>query len=188
MNGTSRSNQMMYAPYVQGANDAWAASPENTMSRGGAGMQGGTGAQGSTGMQGGAGMQGGTGMQGSTGMQGGTGMQGSTEPPRFQHGLSEQVIGNPISVEEAYLGSMQAMLAREIGAYIGAVFIIGTGQMLRSEGRLTEVGNNYIVIYQQDRGRYVVGDLNSLRFVEFFEGASIKGNEFQGVGGIMNAL
>lgn len=151
---------MMYDPYVQGANDAWAASPENTMPRGGAG------AQGNAGMQ----------------------AQGGTDASRFQHGLSAQVIGNPVSVEEAYLGSMQAMLAREIGAYIGAVFIIGTGQMLRSEGRLTEVGNNYIVIYQQDRNRYVAGDLNSLRFVEFFEGGSIKGGEFQGVGGIMNAL
>lgn len=187
MNGTSRSNQTMYDPYAQGANDPWAAAPENTMPRSSmqnaAGMQG-SAQGGSTGAQSNAGMQ-----QGSTAL-GGAGMQaqGSTDASRFQHGLSEQVIGNPISVEEAYLGSMQAMLAREIGAYIGAVFIIGTGQMLRSEGRLTEVGNNYIVIYQQDRGRYVVGDLNSLRFVEFFEGNSIRGNEFQGVGGIMNAL
>lgn len=93
---------------------------------------------------------------------------------RLQHGLSPQVIGNPMTAEEAYLGSMQAMLAREIGAYIAATFLVGTAQLLRSEGQLTEVGNNYITIYQADRDRYVVGDLNSLRFVEFFEDSSMR--------------
>ena len=79
-----------------------------------------------------------------------------------------------MTVEEAYLGSMQAMLAREIGSFIAATFLVGTAQLLRSEGQLTEVGNNYITIYQADRDRYVVGDLNSLRFVEFFEDSSMK--------------
>ena len=162
MNSTSQNMRIMHDPYVRGTNDAWAAAPEGTPPRNGAGARGSTG----------------------IGMQ----PQSAADPSRFQHGLSEQVIGNPISVEEAYLGSMQAMLAREIGAHIGAVFIIGTGQMIRSEGQLTEVGNNYIVIYQQDRGRYVVGDLNSLRFVEFFEGNNSKGSNFQGVTGIVNGL
>ena len=152
----------MHDPYVRGTNDAWAAAPEGTPPRNGAGARGSAG----------------------IGMQ----PQSAADPSRFQHGLSEQVIGNPISVEEAYLGSMQAMLAREIGAHIGVVFIIGTGQMIRSEGQLTEVGNNYIVVYQQDRGRYVVGDLNSLRFVEFFENIPGRSSDFSGMGTVGNTL
>ena len=87
----------------------------------------------------------------------------------LQHGLSEDVIGSPISVEEAYQGSMRGMLGREIGAYIAATFLMGNGELVRWPGRLFEVGNNYVVIYQEEHGRYVVGDLNSLRFVEFSE-------------------
>lgn len=96
--------------------------------------------------------------------------QSSTMPMR--HGLSSEVIGAPISVEEAYQGSLRGMLGREIGAYIAATFLVGTDELVRWAGRLYEVGNNYVVIYQQDQGRYVVGDLNSLRFVEFSESGS----------------
>lgn len=87
----------------------------------------------------------------------------------MRHGLSEEVIGSPISAEEAYQGSMRGMLGREIGAYIAATFLVGSEELVRWEGRLYEVGNNYIVIYQQEQGRYIVGDINSLRFVEFSE-------------------
>ena len=69
---------------------------------------------------------------------------------------------------------MRGMLSREIGAYIAATFLMGNGELVRWEGRLYEVGNNYIVIYQQEVGRYVLGDSNSLRFVEFSE----SGNRF----------
>ncbi len=95
--------------------------------------------------------------------------QPPTPESSLQHGLSEDVIGSPISVEEAYQGSMRGMLGREIGAYIAATFLMGNGELVRWPGRLFEVGNNYVVIYQEEQGRYVVGDLNSLRFVEFSE-------------------
>ncbi len=170
MNETPRVGQIMYDPYVRGAHDPWSSPPESAAPSPG---QNGTAAQ-----------------QPAPGAGAPSPSQENIPSDRFQHGLSDQIIGNPISVEEAYLGSMQAMLAREIGAYIGAVFIIGTGQMLRVEGRLTEVGNNYIVIYQQPRQMYVSCDLNSLRFVELFEnnpsGAGIQ--NFQGLSGISNAL
>ena len=93
-------------------------------------------------------------------------------PRDMHHGLSEDVIGSPVSVEEAFQGSLRGMLSREIGAYIAATFLLGTGDLVRWEGTLYEVGNNYLVIYQQDIGRYVVGDINSLRFVEFSENGS----------------
>lgn len=90
----------------------------------------------------------------------------------MRHGLTGEVIGAPISAEEAYQGSLRGMLGREIGAYIAATFLVGTDELVRWAGRLYEVGNNYVVIYQQEQGRYVVGDLNSLRFVEFSESGS----------------
>ena len=93
-------------------------------------------------------------------------------PRNMHHGLSEDVIGSPVSVEEAFQGSLRGMLSREIGAYIAATFLLDTGDLVRWEGTLYEVGNNYLVIYQQDIGRYVVGDINSLRFVEFSENGS----------------
>ena len=139
MEATSNGTFVMHDPYVQGAHDPWAS------------------AAGSTG--------GGTAPSG--GMAAGS-PQGE-ETVNMRHGLSEEVIGNPISAEEAYQGSMRGMLGREIGAYIAATFLMGNSELVRWEGRLYEVGNNYVVIYQQDQGRYVVGDLNSLRFVEFSE-------------------
>ena len=113
-------------------------------------------------------------------MSAAAGTAASTQGPsganhlNMRHGLSSDVIGSPISVEEAFEGSMRGMLSREIGAYIAATFLMGNGELVRWEGRLYEVGNNYIVIYQQEVGRYVLGDSNSLRFVEFSE----SGNRF----------
>ena len=150
MNGVTQSGYLTHDPYVRSANDPRAA------------------AQQAQNMQ----------MQPNTAAM--PPQSSSDDPARFQHGLSQQVIGNPMTVEEAYLGSMQAMLAREIGAHIAATFLVGTAQLLRSEGQLTEVGNNYITMYQADRDRYVVGDFNSLRFVEFFEDSSM-GNSIQSV-------
>lgn len=159
MNGVTQNGYLMHDPYVRGSNDPWAAAPNTTITQG----------QSNTLMQ--------HQMNAQSNMQNAVPMPSQSpadDSERFQHGLSQQVIGNPLTVEEAYLGSMQAMLAREIGSHIAATFLVGTAQLLRSEGQLTEVGNNYITIYQADRDRYVVGDLNSLRFVEFFEDSSMR--------------
>lgn len=136
----------MHDPYVQGAGDPYAQPPAGSMSSGDT-------------------------------MAAPNGMTASAAPPDgaandMRHGLSEDVIGSPVTVEEAFQGSMRGMLSREIGAYIAATFLMGNGELVRWEGRLYEVGNNYIVIYQQEIGRYVVGDINSLRFVEFSENGS----------------
>lgn len=136
----------MHDPYVQGANAPYAQASAAGMASGSA-------------------------------MAAPTGMTSPAAPPdgavnNMRHGLSEEVIGSPVTVEEAFQGSMRGMLSREIGAYIAATFLMGNGELVRWEGRLYEVGNNYIVIYQQEIGRYVVGDINSLRFVEFSENGS----------------
>ena len=137
----------MHDPYVQGAHDSWAAPPAEVI---------GIDTTKTT-----------TAASSGSDASSNTAQDGVTISMR--HGLSEEVIGSPISAEEAYQGSMRGMLGREIGAYIAATFLMGSGELVRWEGRLYEVGNNYIVVYQQNQGRYVVGDINSLRFVEFSE-------------------
>ena len=67
-------------------------------------------------------------------------------------------------------GSLKALLARNLGYYIVASFLMGTQQAIQWEGILASVGNDYLVIYQPDQGRYVSGDIYALKFVEFHEG------------------
>ena len=175
MNGTQNDRYLMQDPYVQGANDPMAA-PPGTMSAaaGQDAMAANTAAQRNRNAA--AAAQNGMSAQSSAAAGTAASTQGlsGANHLNMRHGLSSDVIGSPISVEEAFEGSMRGMLSREIGAYIAATFLMGNGELVRWEGRLYEVGNNYIVIYQQEVGRYVRGDSNSLRFVEFSE----SGNRF----------
>jgi len=83
-------------------------------------------------------------------------------------GLSAEAIDNPVSLAEARLGSLRSLLQKLIGHYIVSSFLIGTEEAVSWEGFLYSVGNDYIVIFQPDIGRYVMGDLYSLKFVEFY--------------------
>lgn len=83
-------------------------------------------------------------------------------------GLSAGALENPTTLEEARLGSLRAMLMKIVGHYVVASFLIGTEEAVSWEGFLYSVGNDYIVIFQPDIGRYVTGDLYSLKFVEFY--------------------
>jgi hypothetical protein len=94
-------------------------------------------------------------------------MPGSTL--NLKNNLPSEVIESPTTTDEAYRGSMKAMLGRNIGNYIVATFLIGTQGTISWEGVLYEVGNDYIIIYQQSRDRYIVGDIYSLKYVEFYD-------------------
>ena len=83
--------------------------------------------------------------------------------------LPIEVIDSPVSLEEARLGSLKAMLAKYIGSYIVASFLVGTQNMVSWEGILYDVGNDYLTIYQENRDRYVVSDYYSLKFIEFYD-------------------
>ena len=83
-------------------------------------------------------------------------------------GLSADALENPATVEETRLGSLRSMLMKIVGHYVVASFLIGTEEAVSWEGFLYSVGNDYIVIFQPDIGRYVTGDLYSLKFVEFY--------------------
>ena len=50
-----------------------------------------------------------------------------------------------------------------------ASFLVGTQNLVTWEGILYEVGNDYVTIYQQGRDRYIVGDIYSLKVMEFYD-------------------
>lgn len=84
-------------------------------------------------------------------------------------GLPAEVIESPTTAAEAYKGSLKAMLNRYIGAYVVATFLVGTQGTVSWEGVLFDVGNDFVTIYQEARDRYIVTDIYSLRYIEFYD-------------------
>ena len=106
--------------------------------------------------------------------QGGLQMSRRGQSPRtdglnMSNLLPSEVIESPTSMNEAYLGSLKAMLLRNKGNYIVANFLVGTQNTVSWEGILYEVGNDYVTIYQPGRDRYIVSDIYSLRYMEFYD-------------------
>ena len=115
-------------------------------------------------------------------MQGGmTPMQTSQSnmaliPQRPDHIMLQQegieTIEDPAGRRDVTNSSIRGLLARNLGYYVVASFLMGTQQALQWEGILASVGNDYLVIYQPDQNRFVSGDIYSLKFVEFHENQS----------------
>ena len=87
----------------------------------------------------------------------------------LRNGLPSEVVTDPISTEEAYQGSLKAMLQKYVGNYVVATFLVGTQNTTSWEGILYDVGNDYMTIYQEGRDRYIVSDIYSLKFIEFYD-------------------
>ena len=105
---------------------------------------------------------------------GGLQMSRNGQPPRtdglnMNNLLPSEVIESPTTMNEAYLGSLKSMLLRNKGNYIVATFLVGTQGTVSWEGILYEVGNDYVTIYQPGRDRYIVSDMYSLRYMEFYD-------------------
>ena len=115
-------------------------------------------------------------------MQGGmTTMQTSQSnmaliPQRPDHIMLRQegieTIEDPAGRRDVTNSSIRGLLARNLGYYVVASFLMGTQQAIQWEGILASVGNDYLVIYQPDQNRFVSGDIYSLKFVEFHENQS----------------
>ena len=115
-------------------------------------------------------------------MQGGmTPMQTSQSnmaliPQRPEHIMLRQegieTIEDPAGRRDVTNSSIRGLLARNLGYYVVASFLMGTQQAIQWEGILASVGNDYLVIYQPDQNRFVSGDIYSLKFVEFHENQS----------------
>lgn len=103
--------------------------------------------------------------------QTGTMVPSTVEDPHLNmnHGQSDIVIQSPQNRDEVYMGSLKAMLSNNVGNHIIASFLVGNQNLVRWEGILYDVGNNYLTIYQESKGRYIISDLYSLKFMEFYE-------------------
>lgn len=76
---------------------------------------------------------------------------------------------DPAGRRDVTNSSIRGLLARNLGYYVVASFLMGTQQAIQWEGILASVGNDYLVIYQPDQNRFVSGDIYALKFVEFHE-------------------
>lgn len=120
----------------------------------------------------GSGMTGGmvsAGNNGGTQMESGQQMAGESNGLDMTTGLPDEVIVAPTTVSEAYLGSLKALLNNNKGNYVVAAFLIGNQAPISWEGILYDVGNDFITIYQEARNRYIVCDIYSLKFIEFYD-------------------
>lgn len=97
-------------------------------------------------------------------------------PQRPEHIMLQQkeieTVENPAGTRDVTNSSIRGLLARNLGYYIVASFLMGTQQAIQWEGILASVGNDYLVIYQPDQNRFVSGDIYALKFVEFHEDQS----------------
>lgn len=87
----------------------------------------------------------------------------------MRNDLPDDVIESPATNAEVYAGSTKAMLRRNLGNYVVATFLVGTQNTVSWEGVLYDVGNDYVTIYQPGRDRYIVNDIYSLRYTEFYD-------------------
>ena len=111
-----------------------------------------------------------SGMDRSVQFRGGQMVQGNRSAGlSMRNDLPGEVVESPTNLSEAYMGSLKAMLNRNKGNYIVATFLIGTQNLSSWEGVLYDVGNDYVTIYQPGRDRYVVIDMYSLKYIEFYD-------------------
>ena len=87
----------------------------------------------------------------------------------LRHHQSDEVIQSPTTLEEAQMGSMKNVLNQNLGNYVVATFLVGTQGTTAWEGELFEVGNDYLIIHQTGRDRYIVCDIYSLKYIEFYD-------------------
>lgn len=69
---------------------------------------------------------------------------------------------------EEMRGSMQAILADNIGNYVVVEFLIGTAEIVRKQGMLFFVGRSYVTLYDEAVNNFIVCDIFSVKFVYFY--------------------
>lgn len=69
---------------------------------------------------------------------------------------------------EEMRGSMQQILAENVGEYVVMEFLIGTERLMRKQGLLYFVGRSYVTLYDDSIRNYIVCDLFSIKFVYFY--------------------
>ena len=69
---------------------------------------------------------------------------------------------------EEMRGSMQAILAQNIGEYVVIEFLIGTENIVRKQGMLYFVGRSFVTLYDENVNNFIVCDIFSVKFVYFY--------------------
>lgn len=69
---------------------------------------------------------------------------------------------------EEMRGSMQQILAENIGEYVVVEFLIGTEMITRKQGILYHVGVSYVTLYDDQVRNFIVCDMFSIKFVYFY--------------------
>lgn len=69
---------------------------------------------------------------------------------------------------EEMRGSMQNILAQNIGEYVVVEFLIGTTLIMRKQGILHSVGTSVVTLYDDVVRNYIVCDIFSVKFVYFY--------------------
>jgi hypothetical protein len=65
-------------------------------------------------------------------------------------------------------GSIQRILADNIGEYVVIEFLIGTERLMRKQGQLYFVGTSFVTLYDDSSNNYIVCDIFSIKFVYFY--------------------
>ncbi len=66
------------------------------------------------------------------------------------------------------IGSMQRILAQNVGEYVVIEFLIGTGQIMRKQGLLYNVATSFVVLFDDAVKNFIVCDIFSVKFVYFY--------------------
>lgn len=69
---------------------------------------------------------------------------------------------------EEMRGSMQYILAKNIGQYVVVEFLIGTDGIMRKQGMLYYVGRSFITLYDESANNFIICDVFSIKFVYFY--------------------
>ena len=88
--------------------------------------------------------------------------EGAGEMDNFRHPVQ------PTFDSEEMRGSMQAILADNIGNYVVIEFLMGTEDMIRKQGMLYFVGRSFLTLYDERSNNFIVCDIFSVRFVYFY--------------------
>ncbi len=76
---------------------------------------------------------------------------------------NEQTQKTPVSADDSW----RNFLGQNVGKNVIISFLIGTQNTVVVEGKLTYVGNDYLVIYQTQKQDYLTADFYCIKFVEF---------------------
>lgn len=101
---------------------------------------------------------------------------GQTQELNLRPQESLQEIENPQTLEQARRASLAGMLSDNLGIFVVCEFLIGTAIIVRRDGILYSVGNNFLTLYQEEDDRYIVCDLFSLKFITFYNSTTRPSN------------